>query len=114
MAGGFAPHIDAVAYTHIKDVKHLTILLSVDPSNMANGGLEVVDASHDMTVPINEKSHCIEADWVSSQKWVPVELEAGKRSLPFLSDTLGLTEANRTTAHLHLVPCPPQRPQHVG
>ncbi|KAF5981515.1 epoxidase subunit A [Fusarium bulbicola] len=27
-SGGFAPHIDAVAYTHIKDVKHLTILLS--------------------------------------------------------------------------------------
>ncbi|CEJ92830.1 Putative Ectoine hydroxylase [[Torrubiella] hemipterigena] len=77
-SGGFAPHIDAVAYTHIKDVKHLTILLSVDPSNMANGGLEVVDASHKMDVPINEKSHCIEADWVDNHKWIPVELEAGQ------------------------------------
>lgn len=76
-AGGFAPHIDAVAYTQIKDVKHLTILLSVDPSNMTNGGLEVVDGSHEMTIPINEKTHCIESDWVDSQEWKPVELEAG-------------------------------------
>ncbi|KID74530.1 2-aminoethylphosphonate dioxygenase [Metarhizium brunneum] len=77
-SGGFAPHIDAVAYTQIKDVKHLTILLSVDPSNMTNGGLEVVDGSHEMTIPINGKTHCIEADWVDSQEWVPVELEAGQ------------------------------------
>lgn len=76
--GGFAPHIDAVAYTQIKDVQHLTILLSVDPSNMTNGGLEVVDGSHEMTVPINETDHCIEPEWVKSQKWTPVELQAGK------------------------------------
>lgn len=75
--GGFAPHIDAVAYTHIKNVKHLTILLSVDPSNLKNGGLEVVDASHGMDIPINETSHCIEANWVDDHKWTPVELEAG-------------------------------------
>jgi ectoine hydroxylase-related dioxygenase (phytanoyl-CoA dioxygenase family) len=75
--GGFAPHIDAVAYTQIKNVKHLTILLSVDPSNMSNGGLEVVDGSHEMTIPLDEKTHCIESDWVESQKWTPVELEAG-------------------------------------
>lgn len=76
--GGFAPHIDAVAYTQIKDVQHLTILLSVDPSNMTNGGLEVVDGSHKMTVPINETDHCIEPEWVKSQKWTPVELQAGE------------------------------------
>ncbi|KAL7925980.1 hypothetical protein ACQKWADRAFT_309592 [Trichoderma austrokoningii] len=40
-SGGFAPHIDAVAYNHIKDVKHLTILLAVDKSSFHNGGLEV-------------------------------------------------------------------------
>lgn len=82
-SGGFAPHIDAVAYTHIKDVKHLTILLSVDPSNMSNGGLEVVDASHNMTVPIDPATNCITNDWVASQKWTPVELEAGTY-FPFL------------------------------
>lgn len=84
-SGGFAPHIDAVAYTHIKDVKHLTILLSVDPSNMSNGGLEVVDASHNMTVPIDPATNCITNDWVASQKWTPVELEAGAYFLFLLS-----------------------------
>ncbi|OAG35696.1 hypothetical protein AYO21_10090 [Fonsecaea monophora] len=44
-SGGFAPHIDATAYTHIKDIKHLAILLAVDPSNISNGGLEVVEGT---------------------------------------------------------------------
>lgn len=79
--GGFAPHIDAVAYTHIKDVKHLTILLAVDKSNLSNGGLEVVDGSHAMNVPIDQGDRCIESNWVGSNEWTPVELEAGK-SLP--------------------------------
>lgn len=77
-SGGFAPHIDALAYTHVKDVKHLTILLSVDASNMTNGGLEVVDGSHNVSVPIDPKTNCITDEWVASQKWTPVELEAGK------------------------------------
>jgi hypothetical protein len=76
--GGFAPHIDAVAYTHIKDVKHLTILLAVDESNMQNGGLEVVDGSQDMDIPIDENDHCISSDWVQAKQWTPVELKAGK------------------------------------
>ncbi|KAH8898628.1 PhyH-domain-containing protein [Thozetella sp. PMI_491] len=77
-SGGFAPHIDAVAYTHIKDVKHLTILLAVDESNLKNGGLEVVNASHAMNIPINEDDHCIQSSWVDSQEWTPVELKAGQ------------------------------------
>jgi ectoine hydroxylase-related dioxygenase (phytanoyl-CoA dioxygenase family) len=76
--GGFAPHTDAVAYVQIKDIKHLTILLAVDASNMTNGGLEVVPGSHKMKIPINEKDHCIEKEWVSKQEWVPVELEPGE------------------------------------
>ncbi|KAI1611824.1 hypothetical protein EDD36DRAFT_267619 [Exophiala viscosa] len=76
-SGGFAPHVDSTAYTHIKNVKHLTILLAVDPSNMSNGGLEVVDGSHDMDVPVG-KDNCIEPEWVKNQKWTPVTLEAGQ------------------------------------
>jgi ectoine hydroxylase-related dioxygenase (phytanoyl-CoA dioxygenase family) len=45
-SGGFSPHIDSTAYTHVKDIKHLTILIAVDPSNMSNGGLETVEGSH--------------------------------------------------------------------
>ena len=74
--GGFAAHIDAPAYTHIKDVRHLTILLAVDESNMSNGGLEVVEKSHKMKIPIGEDL-CIDPTWAQEQKWVPVGLAAG-------------------------------------
>ncbi|KAM0256580.1 hypothetical protein ACHAQJ_004867 [Trichoderma viride] len=77
-SGGFASHIDAVAYNHIKDVKHLTILLAVDKSNLDNGGLEVVDASHNMEIPLNVEDHCITTQWVDSHEWKPVELEPGQ------------------------------------
>ena len=75
-AGGFSPHIDSTAYTHVKNIKHLTILLAVDRSNMSNGGLEVVERSHVMEIPL-DRSKCIEQSWVEGQSWVPVELEAG-------------------------------------
>jgi hypothetical protein len=55
----------------------LTILLAVDPSNMSNGGLEVVEGSHNMEVPINSTDNCIRPSWVKSQTWVPVALEVG-------------------------------------
>jgi ectoine hydroxylase-related dioxygenase (phytanoyl-CoA dioxygenase family) len=77
-SGGFAPHIDAVAYTHVKNIKHLTILLAVDEMDMRNGGLEVVDGSHEIDIPINDQDHCLEKAWVDKQKWTPVELEPGK------------------------------------
>ncbi|TQW01086.1 hypothetical protein V2A60_002101 [Cordyceps javanica] len=95
-SGGFAPHIDALAYKHVKDVKHLTILLSVDPSNMTNGGLEVVDASHKVDVPINPKTNCITDEWVASQKWTPVELESGQL-LIFTSYLAHRSEANHSS-----------------
>ncbi|KAK5037267.1 hypothetical protein LTR13_005073 [Exophiala sideris] len=44
---------------------------------MSNGGLEVVDGSHDMIVPVG-KDNCIEPEWVKKQKWTPVTLEAGQ------------------------------------
>ncbi|KAK5459878.1 hypothetical protein LTS15_004007 [Exophiala xenobiotica] len=75
-SGSFAAHIDSSAYTHIKNVKHLTILLAVDPSSMSNGGLEVVKGSHKMNVPIG-KDNCIEPQWATRQIWTPVTLEPG-------------------------------------
>lgn len=76
-SGGFSPHIDSTAYTHIKDIKHLTILLAVDASNEMNGGLEVVDGSHVVNVPIG-KDNCIESAWAEKQAWTSVNLEAGE------------------------------------
>jgi len=76
-SGGFAAHVDSTAYTHVKKIKHLAILMAVDLSNMTNGGLEVVRGSHNMSVPI-AADNCIEPSWIAQQEWTPVELEAGQ------------------------------------
>lgn len=76
-SGGFAAHVDSNAYTHVKNIEHLTILLAVDASNMANGGLEVVEGSHKMDVPVDQPDSCLDRDWFARQTWVPVELELG-------------------------------------
>lgn len=74
--GGFDPHIDANAYTHVKNIKHLTVLVAVDGMSSENGGLEVVDGSHRMEVPLGS-DRCIEPDWVKSHSWTPCNLQAG-------------------------------------
>jgi ectoine hydroxylase-related dioxygenase (phytanoyl-CoA dioxygenase family) len=76
LIGGFDPHIDANAYTHVKNIKHLTILAAVDEMNAANGGLEVVDGSHRMNIPLGN-DRCITSDWVDSNVWTPAELQSG-------------------------------------
>lgn len=65
----------------------MTILLAVDESNMKNGGLEVVDGSHEINVPLDAEL-CITQDWINSQQWTPVELEPGTTPVverPFFS-----------------------------
>lgn len=75
--GGFDPHIDANAYTHVKNIKHLTILAAVDEMNAINGGLEVVNGSHRMEVPLGA-DRCIEPAWVDSHRWTPCDLHPGR------------------------------------
>lgn len=101
--GGFAPLIDAVAYTHVKDVKHLTVLLAVDESNSQNGGLDVVSGSHGADIPVNEKDGCIEPSWVSSQDWEPVELEAGQLVIfgSYLAHRSGANHSDKDRKVIH-------------
>jgi ectoine hydroxylase-related dioxygenase (phytanoyl-CoA dioxygenase family) len=61
----------------VRNIKHLTILMAVDASNMKNGGLEIVEGSHLIDIPINRSDNCIDKSWVKKQEWAPVELEAG-------------------------------------
>jgi 2-aminoethylphosphonate dioxygenase len=75
-------------------VKHLTILLAVDKSNMQNGGLEVVEGSHMTDIPLNPTTRCIEQDWVDAQTWKPLELEAGEMHLHLLRTFRSLAIAN--------------------
>jgi ectoine hydroxylase-related dioxygenase (phytanoyl-CoA dioxygenase family) len=74
--GGFVAHIDANAYTHIKDIKHLAVLVAADEMNMENGGLELVEGSHNMHIPLGE-DRCIESSWIATQKWAPRDLHPG-------------------------------------
>ncbi|QKX63780.1 uncharacterized protein TRUGW13939_10951 [Talaromyces rugulosus] len=75
-SGGFDPHIDANAYTHVKNIKHLTILAAVDEMNSENGGLDVVEGSHREHVPLGS-DRCIGPSWVESHTWVPCNLSPG-------------------------------------
>ena len=79
LIGGFDPHIDANAYTHVKNIKHLTILAAVDSMNAANGGLEVVNGSHRMDIPLGG-DRCIASGWVESNVWTPAELDSGMQT----------------------------------
>lgn len=76
-SGGFAAHIDAGAYTQVKNIQHLTILISVDAASRENGCVEVVQGSHLMHVP-SGSDNCIDPTWVNEHSWTPVELEAGQ------------------------------------
>ncbi|KAL5358249.1 hypothetical protein BJX96DRAFT_173270 [Aspergillus floccosus] len=75
-SGGFSPHIDANAYTHVKNIKHLTVLAAVDDMTPENGGLDVVDGSHRTEIKLGE-DRCIEPSWVESQIWMPCVLHPG-------------------------------------
>jgi ectoine hydroxylase-related dioxygenase (phytanoyl-CoA dioxygenase family) len=81
--GGFSPHIDANAYTHVKNIKHLTVLAAVDDMNSENGGLDVVDGSHRTEIKLGE-DRCIDPAWVESQKWTSCGLKPGLDYLQYL------------------------------
>lgn len=81
--GGFDPHIDANAYTHVKNIKHLTVLAAVDDMTPENGGLDVVDGSHLMQIKLGE-DRCLEPAWVESQNWTPCELTPGETKFYWL------------------------------
>lgn len=104
-SGGFSPHIDSTAYTHVKNIKHLTILMAVDASNMSNGGLEVVEGSHLMEVPINRSDNCIQKSWVAKQKWIPVELGSGTETLIVPPESF-TDDSFRATSHLRIISRP--------
>ncbi|RFU31815.1 hypothetical protein B7463_g4508, partial [Scytalidium lignicola] len=75
-SGGFAPHIDANAYTHVKNIKHLTVLVAVDDMAPENGGLDIVNGSHHMEISLGS-DRCIKRSWVETHKWTPCNLNAG-------------------------------------
>jgi hypothetical protein len=85
--------------------------MAVDVSNMSNGGLEVVEGSHLMDVPIDRSDNCIEKSWVEKQKWVPVELEAGKIFHPTCSKKPYNNTRLRTITRFRIIPRSSERSQ---
>jgi hypothetical protein len=65
--------------------------------NSANGGLEVVDGSHRMDIPLGS-DRCIEPTWVKTNPWTPAELEAGI----YISPDLGCTYADKDRRYFDL------------
>ncbi len=93
--GGYAPHLDSQAYTHIKDVQHLTMMIAIDPQDPNNGCLEVVNGSHKMNVPIGSDNF-LEPSWIQSQPWTAVSLQAGE-AIVFGSYVAHRSSANTTS-----------------
>lgn len=73
---GFQAHLDAPAYDHIGEIEHTTANLAVDPATIANGCVEVVPRSHQMSVELAEGGR-ISEKWEAERQWIPVELASG-------------------------------------
>ena len=71
---GYAPHQDAPAYPFIDN--HVSCMIAVDDSTLANGCLEVVEAMHHEVLPVDDAG-CVRPDLVAGYDWVPVEVPAG-------------------------------------
>lgn len=76
---GFAAHLDATAYDHIRKIEHVTANLAVDSATLEKGCLEVVLGSHKMDTSFLRGGQ-IHPDWEASHQWLSVPLEPGKPS----------------------------------
>ena len=72
---GYAPHQDAPAYRFVQT--HVSCMVAVDDSLIANGCLEVVSGRHHELLPVDDVG-CIRADVVAEMDWAPVEVRAGE------------------------------------
>lgn len=72
---GYSPHQDAPAYPFVQ--RHVSCMVAVDDSLVANGCLEVVSGHHHELLPTDEAG-CIREDVVAGLAWDPVEVRAGE------------------------------------
>ena len=72
---GYSPHQDAPAYPFID--AHVSCMVAIDDSTLANGCLEVVSGHHHELL-MTDQSGCVHPDLVESFSWDPVEVRAGQ------------------------------------
>ncbi|KAK1234634.1 hypothetical protein PQX77_002159 [Marasmius sp. AFHP31] len=78
-AGGYRAHLDSTSFTYVAKVKHLNLLMAVEPATLVNGCLEVVAGSHNTSKPIPVgEDQCITEEWCAKQTWTPIPLETGQ------------------------------------
>jgi hypothetical protein len=72
---GYAPHQDAPAYRFVQT--HVSCMVAVDDSLVANGCLEVVSGHHQELLPMDDTG-CVSPDVAATLQWDPVEVRAGE------------------------------------
>ena len=72
---GYSPHQDAPAYPFVDT--HVSCMVAVDDSTVANGCLEVVSWMHAEVLPM-DATGCVDPALVDSLTWDPVEVRAGQ------------------------------------
>ena len=74
---GFAAHQDAPAFDAFGQRYHITVLITVDPSDRSNGGLEFGEPTRPYEI-LNQNADGTVADNVSDgMTWTPIDLPAG-------------------------------------
>jgi hypothetical protein len=91
---GYAPHQDAPAYRFVET--HVSCMVAVDDSLIANGCLEVASAMHHELLATDDAG-CVAADIVDTLTWMPVEVRAGE-TLWFHSRTPHRSGPNQSSA----------------
>lgn len=72
---GYAAHQDAPAYPLVD--AHVSCMVAVDDSTVANGCLEVVSGCHHALLPTDDRG-CIVAEVTAAMTWMPVDVVAGQ------------------------------------
>ncbi|MCB9644692.1 MAG: phytanoyl-CoA dioxygenase family protein [Myxococcales bacterium] len=74
---GFGAHQDAPAFTTFGQTYHITLMISIDASDMENGCLEMVPGAHQQGILPSTASGEVDPDYAQGLTWVPVPTEAG-------------------------------------
>lgn len=74
---GFAAHQDAPAFDAFGQRYHITVLITVDPSDRSNGGLEFGEPTGTDTILPQAEDGTVAAEVERGMTWTPMDLPAG-------------------------------------
>jgi hypothetical protein len=74
---GFLPHQDAPAFTSFNQSYHITMMLSIDASNLENGCLEMVPGHHLQGILPAADDATLDPDFANTLRWEPLLTKIG-------------------------------------